>query len=654
MLRARHLCCVWLVVSCACQSSSSDQSGKSDKPAGDPWSASAKPGDKDQDKDKDPDSGVPFDLKSGLSKIAESISRPGPYEAPETSKQFDAGKPHWGVLRLDGAVVEREALSLTGGRGLELRALIDRLRELASDDKLTGLLLRVGAIQISLPDAAELRAAIHDVRKAGKTVACHTEGASSAEYMVLAACDRVVVAPLGEVAITGPTALPIHVKQMLDKLGVQADFLHIGAYKGAAEPLTRDAPSKEMEETLGAVLDRRYQTMVDVIATERKMPAATVKGLIDTALFTAEQARAANLVDAVLPYDMFRDDAIKGAPWTRLELDPSKHDRFAMFVKLWRFLGAMPPDKPAGGHVALVYALGTIVNGGGEGVLGARHEIAASTLVAAIRALAADDTVKAVVLRIDSGGGSAQASELIWRALTDLQGAKPLVVSMSDVAASGGYYIACGASKIFALEDTLTGSIGVVGGKIALRDGLGRLGIHAYPMGRGKRSTIGTSLAPWTDDERQAIRSSMEDVYRVFVERVAGGRHKKPEEIQPIAQGRVWTGAKARELGLVDEIGGLDAALAEARRLGKVDAKTELEVFPPAPTLRDLFVSFGEVQAPLGVSSDAALSALGGLDRALAPLVDPAVAAAAEQLVKLVFSFRASTIQAVAMLPVIQ
>jgi protease-4 len=173
-------------------------------------------------------------------------------------------------------------------------------------------------------------------------------------------------------------------------------------------------------------------------------------------------------------------------------------------------------------------------------------------------------------------------------------------------------------------------------------------------MGRGKRATIATSLAPWTDDERQAIRGSMEDVYRVFVERVAGGRHKKAEEVQPIAQGRVWTGTRAKELGLVDEIGGLDAALAEARRMAKVDAKVDLEVFPPAPTLRDLFVSFGEVQAPLGMSSGAALSALAGVDRALASLVDPAVAAATEQLVKLVFSFRASTIQAVAMLPVIQ
>src|ERR1043165_8032195 len=169
MLRARHLCCVWLVVSCANQSTSSDNAA-SDKPASDAWSASAKSGDdKDKDKRKDnDDTGAPFDLKAGLAKVAESISKPGPYEAPEKSKGFDESKPHWGGLRLHGAIVEREALSLTGGNSIELRALIDRLRELAADDKLTGVLLRVGAIQISLPDAAELRAALHDVRKAGK------------------------------------------------------------------------------------------------------------------------------------------------------------------------------------------------------------------------------------------------------------------------------------------------------------------------------------------------------------------------------------------------------------------------------------------------------------------------------------------------------
>jgi len=452
------------------------------------------------------------------------------------------------------------------------------------------------------------------------------------------------VIKLGDVAITGPAALPIHVKSLLDKLGIQADFLHVGAYKGAMEPLTRDAPSKESEETLAAILDRRYRTMVEVIAAERKLPPATVEALIDTGLFPADQARAAGLIDDVGSFEAFRHDATRGAPWTKLELDPDKADRLAMLMKLWRFLGAMPPDKPDGDHVAVVYALGDIVDGGEDGVLGARQHIASHTLVAALRAIAADDSVKAVVLRIDSGGGSAQASELIWRAVAELKAHKPVIVSMSDVAASGGYYIASGATKIFALEDTLTGSIGVVGGKLAPRDALAKLGVHTFPIGRGKRATMMASLGPWTADERTAIQRSMEAVYQVFVGRVAEGRRKKPEEIQAIAQGRVWTGSKARELGLVDEIGGLDAALAEARTLAKVDAKVDLEIYPPSPTLHDVLSGFGQVHAPFGVTSQTALAAL--------DVLDPAVAAATEHLVKLVLSFRSSTIQAVAMLPV--
>jgi protease-4 len=648
MLRARILCCALLIASCADHPSRLDRTsgGGADRAAsGDPWNSSpAQPGGGDKR-----DSGG-FDLQGTLAKIADNISKPGPYEAPDKSKDFDDAKPHWGVLTLGGDVVERQALSLTGGHDLELRALALRLRELASDDTLTGVVVRVEQLEISVPDLVELRGAIHDVRKAGKIVACHGEHANNATYLVLAACDRIGLAPLGTLAIGGPTAMPIHIKPLLDKLGIQADFLHIGAYKGAAEPLTRDAPSKEMEETLGAILDRRYQTMVDAIATERKLSPATAKTLIDTALFPSDQAKAAELIDDVGSFEAFRDDVRKGAPWEKLELDPDKSDRFAMIMKLSRFLGAIPPDKPAQSHVAVVYALGNIVDGSGDGVLGAREQIAAHTLVAALRALTTDDTVKAVVLRIDSGGGSAQASELIWRAVAELRAKKPVIVSMSDVAASGGYYIACGATKIFALDDTLTGSIGVVGGKLALREALAKVGVRTFPMGRGKRATMTASLSPWTDDERAAVRSSMQEVYRVFVGRVAEGRHKKPEDIQKIAEGRVWTGAKAKELGLIDEIGGLDDALAEAKRLAKVDADVALEIYPPAPTLHDVLAGFGQVQAPFGLSSDTAITAsavteLGALD--------PTVAAAAEHLVKLVLSFRSSTVQAVAMLPVL-
>jgi protease-4 len=626
MSRAR-LCCALLVAACA-SSSRPDGAGSAD-----PWNAPAR-----ADCAKKDDG---FDVKGALEKIAENVARPGPYEAAEQSKDFAADKPRWGVLRLRGDIVEREALSWTGGHGTELRALTERLRGLAGDKLLTGVILRVEDLAISLPDAVELRAAIHDLRAAGKRVACHTENARNDAYLVLAACDRLALAPLGDVAITGPSAMPVHVKPLLDKLGVQADFLHVGAYKGAAEPLTRDAPSKEMDETIGAILDRRYQTMVDVIAAERKLDPGAVKALIDTALFPAEPAKAARLVDDVAAFEAFRDGL--GGPWQKLEL-ADKPDSLAMILKLWRFAGAMPPDRPAGDHVAVVYALGDIVDGGGEGVIGARQQIASRTLVAALRAITADDHVKAVVLRIDSGGGSAQASELIWRAVAELKARKPVIVSMSDVAASGGYYIASGATKIFALDDTLTGSIGVVGGKLAPQAGLARLGVRTFPVGRGKRATMMSSFAPWTADERAAIQASMAAVYEVFVGRVADGRKQKADAIDRIAQGRVWTGEQAKALGLVDAIGGLDAAIAEARALAKLGADTGLEIYPPAPTLRDLIAGFGEVHAPFGVEQ--ALAAIAA--------VDPGVAAATEHLVRLVFSFQTSTVQAVAFLPVMR
>jgi len=644
MQRARACCalsCALALASCADHSRIEPAQGSNSSAKGDPWASPAPSGKRTKEAEPESDG---FDLKGSLAKVADTIAKPGPYEAPEHSAGFDAGKPHWGVLALGGGVVERQALSWTGGHGTELRALIDRLRELAHDDKLIGLLVRADGLEISLPDVVELRAAIHDARQAGKQVACHAEGVSNTAYLALAACDRIGLAPLGDVAITGPAALPIHIKPLLDKLGIQADFLHVGAYKGAAEPLTRDAPSKEMQETLGAILDRRYQTMVDVIAAERKLPPATVKALIDTALFPSDQAKAARLIDDVAGFEAFRDDVTRTGAWTKLELDPDKSSQLAMVMKLWRFLGAMPLDRPAGDHVAVVYALGDIVDGGGEGVLGARQQIAAHTLVAALRALTENDAVKAVVLRIDSGGGSAQASELIWRAVAALKAKKPVIVSMSDVAASGGYYIASGATRIFALDDTLTGSIGVVGGKLAPREALTRLGVNTFPIGRGKRATMTASLGPWTDDERAAIQASMEAVYKVFVGRVAEGRHKAPEAVEAIAQGRVWTGEKAKELGLVDELGGLDAALAEARKLGHVDATTPLEIYPPAPTLRDVLAGYGQVHVPFGLSADTALAALGSLD--------PVVAAATEHLVRLVLSFRTATIQAVAILPV--
>jgi len=642
-MRARLVLCALLALgACKDHPSKLDNHDKMARTA-DPWSVKTTSAAKS---DQDDGALGGLDLRGMLQKIGETVKQPGPYDAPEKSSDYDEAKPHWGVIRVGGGIVEREVYSLSpfggGNHGTELRHVIDRLRAFAKDDKITGILLRISSVEISLPDVIELRAAMHDFRAAKKTLACHTEDASNATYLVLAACERIGIAPLGQVAITGPAAMPMHLKGLLDKLGIQADFLHVGAYKGAAEPLTRDAPSPEMEETLGAILDRRYDTMVDVISKERKLEAAAVKALIDSALFASEQAKAAKLVDDVSSFEAFRGEVIKG-PWTKLELDegPGSKSQLELGISVLRFLGATPPERPAGAHVAIVYALGNIVDGDGDGVLGARQQIASHTLVSALRALAADDAVKAVVLRIDSGGGSAQASELIWQAVRDLKANKPVVVSMSDVAASGGYYIASGATKIFALDDTLTGSIGVVGGKIAPAGALAKLGVTTFPRGRGKRATIMASLLPWNDEEKAVIQHSMEEVYTVFVGRVADGRKQPLDKIKQLAQGRVWTGTKAKELGLVDEIGGLDAALAEARTLGKVDPVADLEIYPPTPTLRDFVHGFTGVQTPFGLRSELETIAA----------INPQLADAAQRLVTLVLSFQSARIQTVAVLP---
>jgi protease IV len=567
-----------------------------------------------------------------LQNIAENLGKPGPYEAPAQSPGYQADAAHWAVLPLGGAIVELESmdlLSLSPGKSLPLRRVTARLRDLAADPHVAGILLRLDGLQVSLTDAAELSRGLAEARAAGKPVACHAEAAQNVAYLVLAACDRIALAPLGDLVISGPAAMPVHLKGLLAKVGVQADFLHVGAYKGAAEPLTRDAPSREMRETLDAILDRAYATMVGVIAARRDLPEAKVRALIDDALFSAAAAQQAGLVDEVATFETFRDTVTAGAEWIRLPVEP-KDDPMAAMFKVARFLGVMPASRPTGPHVALVHAVGNIVDGPGDGTLGARGEIASATLVAALRTIAADDDVKAVVLRIDSGGGSARASELIWHAVSDLAGRKPVIVSMSDVAGSGGYYIAAPATKIYALEDTLTGSIGVVGGKLAPARGLAGLGVTTHPMGRGKRATMMASLAPWSADERAVVRRSMEDVYATFVSRVAAGRKLDVAAVEKLAAGRVWTGADAHRLGLVDAIGGLEDALAEAHELGGVRPGAVLEVYPAEPTLRDFVASYGETRMPWGLDGTIARIAA-----EVSPELAGAVAASLRQLLLL-------------------
>lgn len=524
--------------------------------------------------------------------LANKLEEPGPYDAPVKSANFDKNGAHWLTYDLHGAIDDLSPMNLLGGGGgvTELRALTDRLHKAAADANVRGLVLRVDAPDIDMASAEDLRAALLAFKgqNGERKLHCHTNSAGNLAYFLLTTCDRIGLEPLGEIALTGPAATPIHLKGLLDRVGLFADFVHVGAFKGAAEPLTRRDPSPAMLETLGAIVDQMYTSLIDALVERRGLTREAAIATIDKAMYFGEAAITASLVDAVKPWETFRDEAAGSTGWTRMKLKEGAGPSGLDIEKLQVFLGLLPIKRPSEPHVALVYAVGNIIDGKGGGLVGARREIAGHTLSAALLNLAADDKVKAIVLRVNSGGGSAQASEEIWRAVATVKAKKPVIVSMGRVAASGGYYISTGATKIFAQPDTLTGSIGVVGGKIVLGGMLAKVGVETYAVARGKHATMWSSMTPWTTEERGVVLGMMEDVYKVFVGRVSEGRGKTYDEIHAIAQGRVWTGAAAKERGLVDAMGDLDAALAEARTLAQVAPTVELEVYPPEPTLKDV------------------------------------------------------------------
>jgi protease-4 len=580
------------------------------------------------------------------SMLAAQADKPGPYDEPRESPGFQDGEPHTVVLELDGSIVELQSFQLLGGGagGVELRALLDKLRELGSSDKVKGLVLRFNKPEMSFPVAEELRAALISYRTSlpeGRTVHCHAESVANIAYFLMSACDSIALAPSGDLLISGVAAVPIHVKGALDRLGVQADFLHVGAFKGAAEPLTRDRPSPEMVETLGAILDETYAALVNGIAAGRQLEPDRVRQLIDTAMFTAEEAVAARLVDKIDLFARWRDEVLAGGAWKRIKLDGDGRPGMS---KLMEMLGVAPRPRPTGPHLALVYAVGTVVDGEGGGSFAARREIAPRTLGAALEALGRDDSVKAIVIRVDSGGGSALASEILWQTIAEVKKRKPVVVSMGEVAASGGYYLGCGANTIFASRTTLTGSVGVVGGKLAIDRGLGRVGVTAHPIGRGKRALLFSTLAPWSRDERAAVQRMMEGIYQTFVGRVAESRGKQPGEIHQVAQGRVWTGAAALERGLIDRLGGLEDAIAEASTLGGLNDDAAIELYPPEPTLLDILGSIGAVSLPLGL--DAAILEVGRL-------LGPREAATVLHLFRQLATFQHTRVQTALILPVL-
>jgi len=483
-----------------------------------------------------------------------------------------------------------------------LSKIIERIDKAAADDKVFGIVLHLDDAQLGLGKVNELRSAIARARKAGKKVYADLYESRSSGYMLACACDEIIMPPVSELTVSGVRMEITYLKGLLDKLGIKADMLQMGAYKGAAEPLTRDKMSPEFRKQTELVIDDFYQQLVETIAAERKLDAGKVKDLIDEGLFTAARAKEVGLIDQVVYLDEFRkelaekqhvDEVTLVEDYGKKQLDEEDFSGFAGFMKMFELIaGAEPRGKASASQkIAIVYAVGEINTGESKGGMSGER-LGSETIIKALKEAEKDPKVAAIVLRVDSPGGSAMASDLMWREITRIKAKKPIVASMGDIAASGGYYISMGCTKILAEPGTLTGSIGVVGGKLALKGLFDKIGVTTDTISRGKNNGWMSSDEPFSDSERKVITQLMQDCYKQFTEKAAQGRNLSVKDLESLAGGRLYSGRMAKQSKLVDDIGTLEDAVAEAKRLAglKSDEKVDRLILPkPRSFLEELF-----------------------------------------------------------------
>jgi protease-4 len=524
-------------------------------------------------------------------------------KADKTEKQGKTAKPG-GVgptatkvveLTLRGDYPEGATLdSLFSQMRPSLSKIVNRLDKAAKDDTVKAVLLKIEELQLGRGKVYELRAAVDRVRKAGKPVYALLSMADTNTYLLASACDEIVLAPPGVLILPGVRAEVTFYKGLFEKLGIQFDMMQMGKYKGAAEPYTRREMSPAMRENMETLVDGLYDDLIATVAKDRKLEKDQVKKLIDEAIFTAEAARKARLVDRVTYRDQFLEALKKKLNAEKLDVttkygqDKTSADfsGFSGFMKLMELaMGGKPTKKETKQKkIAVVYASGMIMTGKSSSDIFGTQTVGSTTLVEALRDASGDEDVVAIVLRIDSPGGSAVASDLIWHEVVNIK--KPIIASMGDVAASGGYYIAMGAKQIFAAPSTLTGSIGVVGGKPALNGLFDKVGLNTEVISRGKNSGAFSMLHPLKPEERAAWLKMMEETYAQFVSKAAEGRKMPRQKLEELAQGRVYTGQQAAAKGLVDGLGTLEDAVAAAKKAAGVspDEKLEIQILPKPKT----------------------------------------------------------------------
>ncbi len=481
-------------------------------------------------------------------------------------------------LRLASPVPELPATPFFGGGepALSLLETLLVLRRAARDPDVAAVAVRSEGPAGGLARALSLRRGLAEVARA-KPVVVWAESLSAEELLTASAATRLLVAEAGSVSWMGLRYEGVFLHELLDKLGVAPEVVRIGEFKTAGEALTRSTLSPEQRTQLEALLDDQFTALVDGIAEGRGLPAAQVRELVDAGPFTAPAAREARLVDDCRYPDEVPALLRELAPSLGAD-DPLPAIDARAYLALRAVDAGWAPLTRERAALAYVVARGTIVRGRG------RRGVACDSYRRLLDQLAEDDRIAAVVLRVDSPGGEVVASDLLWRAVRQLGREKPVVASLGDTAASGGYYVAAAAHSIVAETTTVTGSIGVVGGKLDLSGLYERIGIGRDGVERGARAGLFSEARGFTPDERKVVREGMHSAYERFVARVAEGRALAPERVRAAAGGRVWSGSAALAHGLVDALGGPFEALAEAQRRAHLDPEQPAALaFAPRP-----------------------------------------------------------------------
>ena len=491
------------------------------------------------------------------------------------------------VMRLSGDLPEKPPMELPSFMGDDHAAttvigIWTAFEKAAADARIKAVVLQPEGLSASWAKLQELRLDIDKFKKSGKPVFAYLRQPGTREYYVAAGADRIYLGPSEPVMVKGLRAEMMYFKQTLDKLGVNVEIEHAGKYKDFGDMFTRSTMSPETREVMTSVVDDLYGNIVDAIATGRRRTPDEVRAIIDQGPFTASQALKVGLVD-----ELRFEDQMWGELKDRLKGDPAKlsMDNYSKITS--ESLGLTGKSK-----IAVIVGDGDIVRGspGDDGT--GETTLTSYGFNKLLRRVESDSTVKGVVVRIDSPGGEVTASDELWRQMNLLSKKKPVVISMSGAAASGGYFMAMTGDPIVAYPGTLTGSIGVVFGKPNLHGLYDKLGVTKDAIERGKHAGIDSDYTPLTPDERETLRAGIDESYQDFVSKVANARHRKFEEIEPLAQGRVWLGSQAKDRGLVDEIGGIDKALEMVKAKAKIASgeRVSLVVYPGRRSLIDLLL----------------------------------------------------------------